>query len=152
MDLQQQKTLTRKNLQRVLEELPKLAEQMPEIKQDFNMGMYGVYAYLEKENLSQCNTCGCLLGNAARIFKNEFTEDLFGCYNKFYYTLFSGKFFPYLYDKYKQPKLGWYYLFSNHWTFNYFNDFDSAIDRIKNLLANDLECEKFDYSTNKIIN
>ena len=147
----QKKEITRKNLQRVLEELPKLSEQIPEIRRDFDMGICGVYEYLKKENLSQCSTYGCLLGNAARIFEKEFTEDLFGEFNGFYYTLFGRKFFPYLYDKYEEPKIGWYYLFSTLWIFNYFNDLDSAIDRIKNLLDNDLECNKYDYSTNKII-
>ena len=98
MDLQQQKELTRKNLQRVLRELPKLAKKNPYIKKDFDMKYYRVYNNLKRENLSECKTSGCLLGNSARIFEDEFTDDLFGDFNEFDYGLFGRKFFPYLYD------------------------------------------------------
>ena len=43
------------------------------------------------------------------------------------------------------------YLYSAHWAFTKFYDFNSAINRIKNLINNDLECLKFSYKTNKII-
>ena len=152
MDLQQQKEITRKNLQRVLTELPKFAEKMPEIKRDFGMGIYGVYKGLKKENLSECKTYGCLLGNAARIFEDEFTDDLFDEFNEFYYDLFGRKFFPYLYGDLDCVTLKWEYLFHNYWVVTKFNDLNSALQRIQNLLENDLECNAFDYTTNKIIN
>ena len=151
MDLQQKKELTRKNLERVLTELPLLAEKMPEIKEDFYMDVFGVYDGLEKENLSRCGSVGCLLGNSARIFKNEFTDDLF-TNNKFQYTLFGEKFFPYLYDSRVYGDIIWGYLFSISWRRTKFRDLDSALNRIKNLIANDLECNEFDFETNKIIN
>ena len=149
MDLQEQKEITRKNLQRVLNELPKLAEKMPEIRRDFNMGVYGVYNSLEKESLSECKTVGCLLGNAARVFKDEFTEDLFSEYG-FWYSLFAGKYFPYLYGINNYLRRD--YLFSENWANTKFNDLNSALQRIKNLLENDLECKDFDFKTNQIIN
>ena len=155
MDLQQKKELTRKNLERVLTELPKLAEKMPEIKRDFNMKNYGVYGFIKKENLSKCSTSGCLLGNAARVFVDEFTDDLFGDFNEFYYDLFCRKFFPYLYVDFDWEGLKynrWAYLFNIHWAVTKFNDFESAIQRIKNLLDNDLECNEFCFETNQIIN
>ena len=159
MELQEQKELTRKNLQRVLDELPKLAEQMPEIKRDFDMGVYGVYNNLEKENLGQCGTYGCLLGNAARIFEAEFTDDLFSNFSgRFIYRKFAKKFFPYLYFNehnmfgIDHQKKGWNYLFCEDWAGTKFNDLNSALQRIENLLANDLECDEFRFETNQIIN
>ena len=146
-----EKEITRKNLERVLKELPLLSEQMPEIKQDFNMGIYGVYNCLKRENLSQCNTCGCLLGNSARVFKDEFTNDLFKN-NNFNYNLFGFKFFPYLYGNVYYGNIRWGYLFSGSWGKTKFGDLKNALQRIKNLLDNDLECNKFNYRTNKIIN
>ena len=149
MELNEQKELTRKNLQRVLNELPKLAEKMPEIRRDFNMGVYGVYNSLEKENLGQCGTYGCLIGNAARVFKDEFTDDLFDEYG-FWYALFGKKFFPYLYGINNYLRRD--YLFSENWANTKFNDINSALQRIENLLENDLECKDFDFKTNQIIN
>ena len=148
--LQEQKELTRKNLQRVLTELQKLAEQMPEIRRDFDMDILGVYNNLEKENLNQCETVGCLLGNAARVFVDEFTEDLFLEY-EFKYSLFGKKFFPYLYSTNDYFSIRLVYLFGYNWAETKFKDLDSALQRIKNLLDNDLECNEFDYDTNKII-
>ena len=154
MDLKEQKELTRKNLERVLNELPLLAEKMPEIEKDFDMGNFGIYDKLKKINLNECGTAGCLLGNAARIFEDEFTDDLFGEVNQqFYYNLFGRKFFPYLYDRYfNGGNIMWGYLFCGFWAKTKFKDLDSALQRIKNLLDNDLECKAFDYTTNKIIN
>ena len=152
MDLQEQKELTRKNLQRVLTELPLLAEKMPEIRRDFDMRILGVYKGLKKENLNQCKTVGCLLGNAARIFEDEFTEDLFVIYNQFYYRLFGCKFFPYLYVDFDCVTSKWKYLFNIGWSKTKFNDLNSALQRIENLIENDLECKAFDYTTNQIIN
>ena len=96
LTLKQQKNLTIKNLKKVLRELPKLAKKIPEIKEDFFMNAFGVYEGLEKENLSRCGAVGCLLGNAARIFADEFTDDLFKN-NKFDYDNLAIKYFPYLY-------------------------------------------------------
>ena len=149
--LQQEKELTRKNLQRVLTELPLLAEKMPEIRRDFDMRYSGVYNNLTKENLNQCETVGCLLGNAARVFVDEFTEDLFLMY-EFQYLLFGKKFFPYLYGINDDFNTRVVYLFSYNWAKTKFKDLDSALQRIKNLLDNDLECKAFDYTTNQIIN
>ena len=147
----EQKEFTRKNLERVLEELPKLAKKMPEIINDFYMVKCGVYEGLEKENLSRCSSAGCLLGNAARVFVDEFTDDLY-VNNKFNYDRFSRKFFPYLYDSCIYQGAKWFYLFSENWAKTKFKDLDSALQRIKNLLANDLECSAYRFETNKIIN
>ena len=149
LTLQQQKEITRKNLQRVLNELPLLAIKMPEIKKDFNMFGFGVYEKLKKENLNKCKTVGCLLGNAARIFKDEFTYDLF-IDNKFDYTLFGKKFFPYLYEGCEYEK--WNYLFYYFWAVTKFKDLDSSLQRIENLLENNIECNQFSFETNQIIN
>ena len=151
MELQEQKELTRKNLIRVLEDLPKLAEKHPEIKMDFDMGIFGVYDDLKKENLNKCRTNGCLLGNAARIFFNEFTDDLF-VNNNFFYLFFGNKFFPYLKESYGCKNKQWNYLFHSYWAVTKFNNLDSSLQRIENLLANDLECNKFNYKTNQIVN
>ena len=72
LTLKQQKKITIKNLKKVLRELPKLAKKIPEIKQDFNMEILGVYKGLEKENLKQCKTVGCLL--CGEVFVDEFTD------------------------------------------------------------------------------
>ena len=149
LTLQQQKEITRKNLQRVLNELPLLAEQMPEIKRDFDMSRFGVYEKLKKENLNQCKTIGCLLGNAARFFVDEFNEDFF-IDNKFQYALFGKKYFPYLFGGCDNQESN--YLFNHFWAKTKFNDLNSALQRIENLLKNDLECKDFDFRTNKIIN
>ena len=147
---QQEKELTRKNLIRVLIELPKLVEKMPEIRRDFNMELYGVYNNLKRENLNECSTIGGLLGNSARVFVDEFTNDLF-IDNKFWYGYFDFKYFPYLDEDGEYPKIKWNYLFSDIWARTKFNDLDSALQRIKNLLDNDLECNEFSFETNKII-
>ena len=159
MELNEQKELTRKNLQRVLNELPLLAEKMPEIRRDFNMGVYGAYQLATKENLGQCGTYGCLLGNSARIFEAEFTDDLFSNFSGgFIYRKFAIKFFPYLYFNehnmfgIDHQKKGWNYLFCEDWAVTKFGNLDSALQRIKNLLDNDLECNEFDLDTNQIIN
>ena len=150
---QEKKELTRKNLLRVLEELPKLAEQMPEIKRDFNMAKLGVYYKLKREDFNKCRTTGCILGNAARIFKNEFTEDLFNDFGKFSYYLFGLNFFPYLYyGKDYDYKTQWEYLFEPVWERTKFNKFEDALQRIENLIKHDLKYTKYDLSTNNIIN
>ena len=144
------KEFTRKNLIRVLEELPELVKKMPEIKEKFFMNRLGVYDDLGKENLSECCSVGCLLGNASRIFEKEFTDELF-IKNKFHYHNFSNKFFPYLFNSScGDPK--WLYLFDARWVNTKFGDLDSSLQRIENLLANDLECWDYSYKTNKIIN
>ena len=148
----QKKEITRKNLIRVLEELPKLANQMPQIKRNFDMKYYKVYNNLKKEDLNKCRTAGCLLGNAARLFKDEFTDDLFGEFNEFDYGLFGRKFFPYLYGYLDCVTLKWEYLFQIDWAGTKFKNLNSALQRIQNLLENDLECNKFSFRTNKIIN
>ena len=159
--LKQQKKLTIKNLKKVLRELPKLAKKIPEIKMDFNMKILGVYNYCKINELHKCLTSGCLLGNSARIFEAEFTDDLFTCFqNTFNYKSFGIKYYPYLYDIYGNENIRWKYLFSLRWAkprfvdLNtlYFDDLNSALQRIENLLENDLECNEFDYKTNKIIN
>ena len=150
MDLKEQKEITRKNLQRVLRELPKLAEKHPYIRNDFDMGTFGVYDNLKRENLNQCHTIGCLLGNSARIFEAEFTNDLFLTYG-FEYILFGRKYFPYLYGSYDYGNIRWDYLFGSSWFYTEFNKFEDALQRVENLLENDLECNEFSFETNKII-
>ena len=156
LTIQQQKEITRKNLQRVLNELPLLAIKMPEIKRDFNMTRYGVYNCIKIENLKNCETFGCLLGNISRIFEKEFTNDVFDKSGHFDYHLFSIKFFPYLNTEllYRKAILikKWAYLFCGDWKGTKFGDLDSSLQRIKNLIANDLECNEFSYKTNQIIN
>ena len=143
------KELTRKNLQRVYNELPKLAEKIPEIKTDFNMGIFGIYDKLKKINFKECGTYGCLLGNSARLFVNEFTEYFFDIDNKFCYRFFGSVYFPYM-NIYKY-EIAYNYLFSYKWAITKFNKFEDAIQRIGNLLDNDLICIDFSFETNKII-
>ena len=155
MNIKEEKEITRKNLLRILKELPKLAKKFPYIIEGFYMFEYGVFEGLKKDNLNECCSGGCLLGNSARIFEKEFSDDLFRSrYKIFDYKSFGKKFFPYLYDKSdsKLENIRWRYLFSANWI-NYpkFNDFDSAIERIKNILDNDLEVPSYDYKTNQII-
>ena len=145
------KELTRKNLLRVLDELPKLMEKMPKIKEYFYMGIFGVYNNLKRENLRECKTFGCLLGNSARIFKDEFTNDLFNEDDEFDYRLFGKKYFPYLYNEFSEVTLKWEYLFDNEWEYSKFGKFEDGLQRIKYLLANDLACHEFSFETNKII-
>ena len=67
-------------------------------------------------------------------------------------NFFGRKFYPYLYHKYGQPNLKWYYLFSMGWSETEFLNFEYAIKRIENLLKNNLECKGYSYETNEIIN
>ena len=156
LTLKKAKRITGENLLRVLKKLPKLAEKYPYIKNEFSMNKYGVYNYLSKGRLQNCSAIGCLMGNSARIFEKEFGDDIFDKFGQFDYNLFGQKFFPYLYaGKYlfpNEPNQRWEYLFSQNWSDTKFNDFDSALNRVENLLKNDLECKKYDYNTNKIIN
>ena len=148
---QQEKEITRKNLERVLRELPLLVEKNRDIKYLFNMYEYGAYVRLTKENLNKCKTVGCLLGNSARIFEKEFTDDLF-IDNKFKYTLFGIKFFPYLYDESDNRTVKWEYLFDSEWVYYKFRELEDGLNRIQNLLDNNLECNEFSFETNQIIN
>ena len=155
--LEEKKEITRKNLLRVLEELPKLAEKYFYIRDEFDMTQFGVYCNLYIEDFHECKTNGCLLGNIARIFEDEIKKGLFqDRYGLFSYDKFGRKYFPYLYIKIDRNKnlsknIIWEYLFDTYWANTKFNDFDSAIERIKNILDNDLECNKFSYDTNQII-
>ena len=147
---QEKKELTRKNLERVLDKMLPLSVINPKIKWYFNMQRYEEYNGLEKENLSECKTPSCLLCNSARFFEDEFTDDLF-TNNEFDYRLFCRKFFPYLYGDLDCVTLKWAYLFHNYWERTKFIDVYSSLKRIDNLLDNDLECNEFDFETNKII-
>ena len=149
----QKKEITRKNLQRVLDELPELAKKMPEIIKDFDMEILGVYEDLGESKLYECSTAGCLLGNSARLFIEDFSKDLFnfGSFNTFNYMIYSIKFFPYLHDKDGFKKNNWFYLFAIKWGKTKFNKFEDALQRIKNLLDNDLEVDIPCYDTNEII-
>ena len=63
--------LTMKNVQKIIDELPPLAEKIPEIREDFDMlvmGVYSCYEFKEIVSFNYCKTHGCGLGNSARLF------------------------------------------------------------------------------------
>lgn len=94
---------TLKNLKKVLEKLPRLAEEHPEIKEEFDMLIYGVYHMMNsREAKNSCRTCGCLAGNIARLFPLK--PDYFSVHGLYSYDLFLHDVFPYFYDKFT-PKI-----------------------------------------------
>lgn len=122
------KEKTMDSLRMVLRELPKLAEQIPSIKEDFNMKRYGCYEGLEKNKLHMCGTSGCLLGNIARLFP---VKDCYFEYREFSYQKFRQIEFPYIdYDDYWSMYSDWGFLFDSTWS-KYQPTFDQAIRRLE---------------------
>lgn len=124
--------ITLKNLQKVVDELPKLAEKIPEIITDFNMALFGVYDRCQiNEIQNRCNTFGCLLGNTARLFPIK--EDYFMSIAKqFDYDIFCNDIFPYIIMKHDYDD--WDFIFNANW--RYFQPtFHQAIDRVKFFIA-----------------
>lgn len=151
------KEITKANLIKVYEELPKLAEQIPEIKNEFDMERYGVYDTMigEKIETTSCRACGCGLGNSARLFKlmpSDFGGD------GFTYNLFGQRVFPALYlestyfttRKYAETNRLWRFLFDTAW-FNYQPTFDQFIERVKYAIDMDLEIGFWDYQKKSFI-
>jgi len=136
--------LTLKNLQKVYDELPALAEKIPAIRTDFDICHFGVYWAQTKQFVltNDCGTTGCLLGNAARLFdlQNNAYYHHVGARLEFSYMHFGSTIFPALYRAYKdgtpnmwQPNDMWDYLFSEHWAHTQ-PTFDQAIARLKYFL------------------
>ena len=127
---QEKKEITRENLKIIVIELQELAKKNPYFIGDFKLSLV--------------------------IFKKKLTKDFFldndyTLLNTYKYALFL---FPYLFDDNKVSKKSGIYLFSGQWIIGIgckHNDVFSLIYRIRMLLDNDLECNEFDFETNKII-
>ena len=98
LSIEKQKQITKKNLLKVVNELPELAKKFPDIINDFDMSVLGIYDCSIFYNIKEikCDTIGCLLGNSARIFikdiiKKNIMENYYFNYYKFGYY-----YFPYL--------------------------------------------------------
>ena len=131
---QEKKEITRVNLKRIVIEFPELAKKNPYLISDFKLGLF-YFSFIFKKNLT----------------KDFFLDNDCNFINTYKYALFL---FPYLYNDNKVAKKAVYYLFSNTWgtiTGCKYKDVFSLIDRIRMLLDNDLECNEFDFETNKII-
>lgn len=127
--------ITLKNLQKVYDELPKLAEKYPGIKEKFNMCIFGVF-YDQHESTKKihvCGTAGCLLGNSALVLrksKNDYIN------SRFSYSKFSKRVFPLLDSDSDSCFSLWHFLFSMSWKY-YQPSFEEALQRVKYFL----DCE-----------
>lgn len=127
------KEKTIKNLQMIIEELPKLADKMPCIREEFDMWGFGCYNRTGIRN-PVCGTAGCFIGNIARLFdvSNPLYYDKNG---RFDYDLFCMAEFPSVFT----PKI-WAFLFGARWKVIE-PTFDQAIERAKYLLAHDFKVD-----------
>jgi hypothetical protein len=139
------KEITKANLIKIYEDLPKLAEQIPAIKAEFDMNEFGVFAgQKQKELNSKCKTYGCGLGNAARLFDIVET-DFNNSDSTFNYMLFGKRILPGLYyNLYKLQNTLWDFLFDWKWA-DYQPTFDQFIERVKYTIDMDLEIGSWDY-------
>lgn len=148
------KEITLENLKKVYEELPKLAEEIPSIKDDFDMGLYGIYYFLPKEEINECGTHGCGLGNSARVLDivdSDFTIDD----EKFDYYVFGRRVFPscYYFREYSQTSDTnrlWSFLFDAEWA-NAQPTFEQFIERVKYAIDTDLEVGNWAYQAESFI-
>lgn len=127
---------TMANLKMVAVELPKLAEKMPSIKEEFDIRTFGCYEYTDESN-PICNTYGCLAGNITRLFdpRNPKYYDEFGQFD----TLrFIDVEFPYL------KRGNWLFLFSIDW-YTCQPTFQQAMKRIEYFIAKNGELGEWDY-------
>lgn len=157
MNLQEQKELTLANLKKVYKELPELAKKNPLIAKDFNMSLLGVFEARSMSSIkrNECSTCGCLLGNMARVFvvKLEyFNLGRNGLWN-FNYKLFGRAEFPCLYDKglaIDKPNHLWLFLFSERWIYHQ-PSFDQAIKRLKFIIDCNLDIPTWEFQEEEFI-
>lgn len=146
MKTAEKKAITLASLKKIYEELPKLAETMPSIKDEFDMTVYGAYCGLKSHLIEpECETYGCGLGNSARLF--ELKESDF-YYKKFKYDNFGKRILPSCYSKddssvTKEKKL-WNFLFSSTWD-DYQPSFEQFIQRVKYAIDMDLEIGNWKY-------
>jgi hypothetical protein len=136
------KEITLENLKKVYEELPKLAETNPSIKADFDMSLYGVYYFLTKEQINECGTHGCGLGNSARVL--DIVECDFKIEDgKFDYFSFGRRVFPSCYHFKEGARLSdtnrlWMFLFDAGWA-KFQPTFKQFIERVKYAIDTNLE-------------
>lgn len=130
----EKKSITLANLTKIYNELPELAKKIPNIRQEFDMDVYGVYCGLKSTAVeTECKTHGCGLGNSARLFdiqKSDFT------YKEFSYDRFGKRILPYLYMEYGDDL--WHFLFSSSWS-DYQPTFAHFIKRVKYAIDMNLE-------------
>ena len=123
---------TLENLQIAYDGLIELIKKNTEIERDFDMKTFGVFTRktLKEVKNHECDTCGCLLGNIARVLPIEETDfdptSLIFSYRNFGYRLFSSL---YKYEGWFRKSL-WHFLFDVNWRYN-FPTFEAAMDRLK---------------------
>lgn len=143
--------ITLDNLKIVLDKLPKLAEQHPEIKREFDMLEYGCYAYTNKMK-KVCKTYGCLLGNMARVL--PVTEECYDEFDKFSYYEFGLLHFPYINgfpnNTYGNKSENWKFLFSGGWA-DFQPTFGQAIERVKYFIDCEGEIGAWEYRKESFI-
>lgn len=142
------KEKTMENLRMVLEELPKLAEKIPSIRDDFDMDRYGCYEELEPENINECQARGCLLGNIARLF--PMLDKYFNEFGEFDYDNFCIQEFPMLDSSVKGLNKNWCFLFDMSWSL-YQPTFDQAMNRVKYFIECDGELGEWYYQKEDFI-
>ena len=139
----------RDNLEYVLEELPKHADQYPHIREQFTMTQFGCFS--GAANINECDTHGCLLGHIATLprFTERFDEYLqSGVLGRFDYDKFASiEFFERPSDELIDST--WHYLFSGEWVAT---SFDDAMDRVRRLLDYGYLVTRYGHVTGVILN
>lgn len=141
--------ITLESLIKIYNELPKLAETKPHIKDEFDMGTYGVYNLKnDYEVKHECCTHGCGLGNSALIFNVQ--PDDFGLLGRFSYVRFGERVLPSCYDEYSDNTKLWQFLFSSTWS-AFQPSFEQFIQRVKYAIDTNLELGEWEYQNESFI-
>ncbi len=141
------KEITRQNLEKILKELPILAEKMP-IRQNFDMDKFGIYDEVMKNKMDhQCDSVGCGLGWSAELFDLN-NPSFYNQNERFSYRQFGRDTFPYLYrDTITTITSDWAFLFSSVWA-SYQPTFDQFIERLKYFLDMEMSLGRWEYQRN----
>jgi hypothetical protein len=143
------KEITLESLRKIYNELPKLAETRTHIKDDFDMGTYGVYNLLNNYEMKhECATHGCGLGNSALVFEVKPTD--FTSTDRFSYVEFGTRILPSCYDEEGDEQRLWNFLFSANWS-SVQPSFKNFIERVKYAIDTELELGEWDYEPQSFI-
>lgn len=143
------KEKTLKNLRKVYNELPKIAETKKHIIEEFDMSNYGFASLINirEPEIEKCKTYGCLKGSFIYVFPEALTNE--SCYNEyltFDYEMFLENYFPFI----KFDSNAWNFLFDFSWE-DYQPTFHQAMERLKYYLDHNGDIPEWDYQKESFI-